>query len=71
VILARDNLFIPDLERRPSAKGKEKAGAWEDEDVPRDSGGWWKVWDVRAECREIGGMECYGMQFSYSRGKAD
>lgn len=21
--------------------------------------GWWKLWDVSADCREIGGMECY------------
>jgi len=44
-------------------KGKEKA-AWEDlEDIDEReiAGRWWKVWDVRADCREIGGMECYGM----------
>lgn len=22
--------------------------------------GWWKLWDVSAECRDIGCMECYG-----------
>lgn len=22
--------------------------------------GWWKLWEVRAECSEIGEMECYG-----------
>jgi hypothetical protein len=52
-----------DLEKRVSAKGKEKA-VWDDlEDIEeRESRGrWWKVWDVRADCREIGGMECYGM----------
>jgi hypothetical protein len=21
--------------------------------------GWWKLWDVSAECRDIGCMECY------------
>jgi hypothetical protein len=21
---------------------------------------WWRLWDVRADCREIGTMECYG-----------
>jgi len=42
-------------------KGKERA-VWDLEDVDeRESGRWWKVWDVRADCREIGGMECYGM----------
>lgn len=30
--------------------------------VQRDSrgNGWWKLWDVSAECRDIGCMECYG-----------
>jgi len=44
-------------------KGKGKA-VWEDlEDIDERENGerWWKVWDVRADCREIGGMECYGM----------
>ena len=50
-----------DLERTVSVKGKERA-VWDLEDVDeRESGRWWKVWDVRADCREIGGMECYGM----------
>ena len=21
---------------------------------------WWKIWDVSAACKDIGGMECYG-----------
>lgn len=25
-----------------------------------DPNGWWKLWDVSAECRDIGCMECYG-----------
>lgn len=43
-------------------KGKEKA-VWDLEDVDEGESAerWWKVWDVRADCREIGGMECYGM----------
>jgi hypothetical protein len=52
-----------DLERTVSVKGKEKA-VWEDvDDLENTQNGdrWWKVWDVRADCREIGGMECYGM----------
>jgi hypothetical protein len=46
-------------------KGKEKA-VWDLEDVDEGEsrGRWWKVWDVRADCREIGGMECYGMSSS-------
>lgn len=61
-ILGEHTLTIGDIERRPSAKGKERA--WDDdldEEVNKDKRGWWKVWDVRADCREIGGMECYGM----------
>ena len=52
-----------DLERTVSVKGKEKA-VWEDVDdleTTQNGDRWWKVWDVRADCREIGGMECYGM----------
>jgi hypothetical protein len=26
----------------------------------RGKGKWWRAWEVSAECREIGGMECYG-----------
>ncbi|WVR05492.1 hypothetical protein IAU60_002510 [Kwoniella sp. DSM 27419] len=26
---------------------------------PDNEEGWWKLWDVRADCREIGEMECY------------
>ncbi|ORY30029.1 hypothetical protein BCR39DRAFT_530729 [Naematelia encephala] len=25
----------------------------------KNDGDWWKLWDVGAECKEIGGMECY------------
>lgn len=50
-------------------KGKEKAQevgepVWFGMDTPREERredqGWWKAWDVSADCREIGGMECYG-----------
>jgi hypothetical protein len=58
-ILGHDDL-PGDLER-VSVKGKEKA-LWDVEDTERSGmGRWWKVWDVRADCKEIGGMECYGM----------
>ena len=59
-----------DLEKRVSVKGKEKA-VWDLDDVDEgESGGrWWKVWDVRADCREIGGMECYGRPSSYTINK--
>ncbi|KAK8869475.1 hypothetical protein IAR55_000039 [Kwoniella newhampshirensis] len=28
-------------------------------DGEEDEDGWWKLWDVRADCKEIGEMECY------------
>lgn len=55
---------------KSKGKGKEKAEAevgatgWYGLDTTpeerRDDVGWWKAWDVSADCREIGGMECYG-----------
>lgn len=57
-------------ERPKSVKGKERAWSEElgigldvsphEERVGRQ-GRWWKAWEVSADCREIGGMECYGM----------
>jgi hypothetical protein len=51
-------------------KGKEKEGNEEnvsgwygmgtEREDRQDDNGWWKAWDVSADCREIGGMECYG-----------
>lgn len=58
-----------------SVKGKEKAEeldlptsesgvGWRLPPTSTEGGGeksgWWKAWDVSADCREIGGMECYG-----------
>jgi hypothetical protein len=48
------------------AKGKEKEEEvleqWAVNQTERDEKrGWWRVWDISADCREIGGMECYGM----------
>jgi hypothetical protein len=58
-----------------SAKGKEKAeeldlpmsesrAGWRlpatSTEGSGEKSGWWKAWDVSADCREIGGMECYG-----------
>nr|XP_031861029.1 uncharacterized protein CI109_003389 [Kwoniella shandongensis]KAA5528101.1 hypothetical protein CI109_003389 [Kwoniella shandongensis] len=31
----------------------------ESEDKGDDAAGWWRLWDVRADCKEIGEMECY------------
>lgn len=28
-------------------------------DESRASEAWWKLWEVNADCKEIGGMECY------------
>jgi len=62
IVLGNDTLIVGDIERRGS-KGKEKA--WDMDDLAEgkvvDRDRWWRVWDVRADCREIGGMECYGM----------
>ena len=62
MVLGNDTLIVGDIERRGS-KGKEKA--WDVDDLAEgkvvDIDRWWRVWDVRADCREIGGMECYGM----------
>ena len=46
-------------------KGKEVEEEWLGLDVGKDEGdedweNWWRVWDVGADCKEIGGMECYG-----------
>lgn len=56
-------------ERPTSVKGKERAWSEElgiglDDSLHEDrvgrQGRWWKAWEVSADCREIGGMECYG-----------
>lgn len=44
-------LEMPTLQRTSSGQG---------EDEVDDKKGWWKAWDVSADCKEIGGMECYG-----------
>ena len=55
-----------------SAKGKELEEEWLGIEPGRYEGragqgeadeereGWWRLWDVGADCKEIGGMECYG-----------
>ena len=40
-------------EKRLVGRKGWKARAKEDER-------WWRLWDVSADCKEIGGMECYG-----------
>ncbi len=57
----RDKLVgVDDVE---AGKGKEVEEEWlgqEKNDEQDACEGWWKVWDVCADCKEIGGMECYG-----------
>jgi hypothetical protein len=59
---------------RPDGKGKEKAHElegknWSSSAASKEGegnkSGWWKAWDVSADCREIGGMECYGQSISF------
>lgn len=46
-----------------AGKGREVEDEWLGEERNGDElqmEGWWRVWDVEADCKEIGGMECYG-----------
>ncbi|KAK4689104.1 coatomer subunit zeta, partial [Tremellales sp. Uapishka_1] len=52
-----------------AAKGKIALSTWyglderkEGEGDERKLGKWWKLWEVSAECKEMGGMECYDGQ---------
>jgi hypothetical protein len=74
--LRREELELERPKAIPSLKGKERAWSEElglgvgsldsgygDMDQMRGQrkGKWWRAWEVSAECKEIGGMECYGM----------
>jgi hypothetical protein len=71
--LQHEGLELERPKPKSSVKGKEKAWSEElglglgsldsvrgDIDRVRGKGRWWRAWEVSAECREIGGMECYG-----------
>lgn len=67
-VLGTDDL-PGDVARTMSAKGKQPAVDPVDQWLATsnnaidhrnyNSDGWWKLWDVSAECRDIGCMECY------------
>lgn len=73
--LRHEELELERPESKPSAKGKERAWSEElglglgssesghgeiDRIRGEGKGKWWRAWEVSADCREIGGMECYG-----------
>jgi hypothetical protein len=44
-------------------RGGMESGSVDEKDekeTRKGSEGWWRLWDVRADCKEIGTMECYG-----------
>jgi hypothetical protein len=66
-VLGSDDIDVAN--RNPSAdKGKrvvDPVDEWLASSAPiihrnSNADGWWKLWDVSAECRDIGCMECYG-----------
>jgi len=72
-LLSREHSKLSCVEAGPAAKldrmkGKEKMdhewfglpGQNQEKTLKHNNDGWWRLWDVSADCREIGGMECYG-----------
>lgn len=66
-----------DIECGPgmSGRGKGKGVALDPEDwlglsegaKEDDVDGWWRLWEVGAECKEIGAMDCYGVSIGTER----
>ncbi|ODN92041.1 hypothetical protein L198_05713 [Cryptococcus wingfieldii CBS 7118] len=54
-----------DKNAKPSDLAKSDFGLEEvwlglpEPECPTEGEGWWRLWEVRADCREIGEMECY------------
>jgi len=44
-----------------------ETGKHEREEDDVNDGSWWRVWDVGADCKEIGAMECYGTSHTHNR----
>lgn len=48
------------LEEEWMCASDEKKPLEQDVQIDKDSGRWFRIWDVSADCKEIGNMECYG-----------
>lgn len=66
---ATDIATVPSTGHR-ELQGQEKTGWYGLDPLPEvqdgdEKKGWWKAWDVSADCKEIGGMECYGQSLAF------